>query len=102
MTVFAGESFVNLPVGPPDPKDDALRSFDVPEQAPERGLLTNETVYTTLKDCSDVKSQPSARFEAIDLDLDHMISPRYRISEDDPRLAAAELVQKTLFRQGQG
>jgi putative CocE/NonD family hydrolase len=116
MTVFTGESFVNLPVRPPDPKDDELRTFDAPEQAPlaeqtelrptalkrvvERDLLTNETVYTIFNDSSDVESQPSARFEAIDLDLDHTISQRYRISEDDPLSAAAEVVQKTLFRRG--
>ena len=116
MTVFTGESFLDLPVRPPDPKDDELRTFDAPEQAPlaeqtelrptafkrvvERDLLTNETIYTIFNDSSDIESQPSARFEAIDLDFDHTISQRYRIGEDDPLSATAEVVQKTLFRRG--
>jgi hypothetical protein len=102
-------------VRPSDPKDDELRTFDAPEQAPlaektelrptvmkrviERDLLTNETLYTIFNDSSDVESQPSARFEAIDLDLDHTIFQRYRIIEDNPLSAAAEVVQKTLFRR---
>jgi hypothetical protein len=116
MTVFTGESFIDLPVRPPDPKDDELQPFAAPEQAPlaeqtelrsaalkrviERNLITNETIYTIFNDSSAVDGEPSARFEAIDLDLDHTISQRFRIGEDNPLSAEAEVVQKTLFRRG--
>jgi uncharacterized protein len=116
ITVFTGESFLDLPLRTPDPKDDELQPFEAPEQAPlaeqtelrsvalrrviERDLVTNETVYTIFSDSSEVDSQPSARFEAIDLDLDHTIFQRFTIGEDDPLSAAAEVVQKALFRRG--
>ena len=116
MTIFTGESFMELPVRPPDPIDDELQPFAAPEQAPlaeqtelrsaalkrtvERDLVTNQTIYTIFNDSSEVESEPSARFDAIDLDLDHTISRRFRIGEDDPLSAEAEVVQKTLFRRG--
>src|ERR1043166_5920268 len=116
MTVFTRESFIDLPVRPPDPKDHGLQPFAAPEQAPlaeqtelrsaalkrviERDLVTNETIYTIFNDSSAVDGEPSARFDAIDLDLDHTISQRFRIGEDNPLSAEAEVVQKTLFRRG--
>jgi len=116
MTVYTGESSIDIPVRPPDPKDDELRPFGAPEQAPmaaqselrpavvrrriEKDLVTNETVYTVLNDSSDDESQPSVRFEDIDLDLDHTILQCFRIADDNPLSASAEVVQKILLRRG--
>ena len=61
--------------------------------------ITNEIIYTIFNDSSAVENDPSARFDAIELELDHTISRRFRIGEDDPLSAAAEVAQKTLFRR---
>jgi len=114
--VFTGESFVDFPVRPPDPRDAELRPFEPPEHAPpaeptelrpalleraiERDLATNEAIYTIFSDGGDLDSSAPARVEAIDLDVGHTILKRFRIGEEDPLSAQAEVVQKTRFRRG--
>jgi hypothetical protein len=40
------------------------------------------------------------RIKAIGLDVGHTMLKRFRISEEDPEMARAEVVQKTSFRRG--
>lgn len=116
VSIFTGESFIEFPVRPPDPKDAKLKSFSPPEHAPtadksavrpgrlkrivERDLAANETIYTVVSDGGDADGGTLARVEAINLEVGHTILRRFRISEEDPLSAQAEVVQKTLFRRG--
>jgi hypothetical protein len=114
VSIFTGESFVDLPVRPPDPRDAELTPFGPPERAPtqpiqlrpaalkriiERDLTVNETIYTISSD-GDLDGEAMARVEAINLDVGHTILNRFRIREEDPLSAQAQVVQKTLFRRG--
>jgi hypothetical protein len=40
------------------------------------------------------------RIEAIDLEVEHRTFKRFRIGEEDPGSAKAEVIQKTCFRRG--
>ena len=71
LSLFTGESFVDLPLRSPDPTDTALRPFESPERAAaeitelrpaplkrivERDRATNETVYTVSSGRGDLDS----------------------------------------------
>jgi uncharacterized protein len=114
VSLFTDESFVDLPVRPPDPKDAALTPFKSPERAAteiselrpgplkriiERDRATNETVYTVSSGRGDSETQ-LARIKAIDLEVGHTMLKRFRIGEEDPGTAQAEIIQKTCFRRG--
>ena len=115
VSVFTGESFVDLPVRPPDPRDSALRPFESPECAAaetaelrpaplkrlvERDRTTSETIYTVSNGRDDLDSAKLTRIKAIGLDVGHTMLKHFRIGEEDPEMARAEVIQKTRFRRG--
>ncbi len=115
VSLFTGESFLDLPVRPPDPRDAALRPFESPECAAtettglrpaalkriiERDRATNETVYTVSNGPDDLNGAKLTRLKAIDLEVGHATLKRFRIGEEDPGNAQAEVIQKTWFRRG--
>jgi uncharacterized protein len=114
LSLFTGNSFVDLPVRPPDPSDATLRRFAAPQRAAaevtelrpaalkriiERNRATDETVYTISSDV-DLNSPKLVRIDAIDLEIGHTMLKRFRISEADPDGAQAEVILKTWFRRG--
>ena len=116
VSLYTGESFVDLPVRPPDPRDSALRPFELPERAPqkppsfgppplkrivERDRTTNETIYTVSSGHrDDLDGAKLTRIKAIGLDVGHTMLKHFRIGEEDPEMARAEVTQKTWFRRG--
>ncbi|MGH8502460.1 MAG: CocE/NonD family hydrolase [Gammaproteobacteria bacterium] len=115
LSLITGASSLELPVRAPRISDNNLRPFDAPEAAPgiatkalrpakfrrtiERHLASNETQYAILTDGGEFEGASIARVEAIDLDVGNTILRRYRIGEDDPQSAQAEVTQKTLLRR---
>ena len=116
LTLYTGASTLALPVRAPSAADATLAPFPPPERAPplehtklrsapmrrtiERDLARNETVYTIFSDGGEFDGAALARVEAIDLDVGYMILKRFRINENDPLSAKAEIIQKTLLRRG--
>ncbi len=116
LTLYTGVGELWLPVRPPAPEDAELAPFPLPERAPplehtklrpapfkrtiERDLAANETIYTVFSDGGEFEGAALARVEAIDLDAGYTILKRFRISENDPLSAKAEVIQKTLLRRG--
>jgi putative CocE/NonD family hydrolase len=115
MSLFIGESFVDLPVRPLDPRDSALRPFESPERAAaetaelrpaplkrivERDRTTNETIYTVSSGRDNLDNAKLTRIKAIGLEVGHRMLKHFRIGEEDPEMARAEVVQKTWFRRG--
>jgi putative CocE/NonD family hydrolase len=114
LSLFTGKSFVDLPVRPPDPTDEALRPFEPPERAAaettelrpaalkrivERDRATNETVYTISTGRGDLDSPKLVHIKAIDLEVGQTMLKRFRIGEEDPEMAEAEVIHKTWFRR---
>jgi hypothetical protein len=112
LSLFTGASFVALPLRPPDPSDPMLRPFEPPERAAaettglrtaalrrivERDRTTNETVYTVASGPGDLDRPKLTRIKAIGLEVGHTMLKRFRIGEEDPGLARAEVIQKTWF-----
>ncbi|MGH7856704.1 MAG: CocE/NonD family hydrolase C-terminal non-catalytic domain-containing protein, partial [Candidatus Binatia bacterium] len=116
LSLFTGTSRLDLPLREPRAGDESLRSFDGPEAAPptehtalrpaafqrtiERDLSTNETVYTTFVEGGDFGAAGLARVEAIGLEVGQSMRKRFRIREDDPLSARAEIEQKTRLSRG--
>jgi predicted acyl esterase len=116
LRIFTGVSTLDLPVRSPRAEDAGLRRFEPPERGPtreprrlraapfrrtiERDLAANDTVYTLISDAADLGGAALARVEAIDLDVGHTITRRYRIGESDPLSARAEIDQRTDLRRG--
>jgi uncharacterized protein len=115
VSLFIGESFLDLPLRPPDRTDDALRPFEPPERAAaettelrpaplrqiiERDRTTNETIYIVSSGRGDLDSAKLTRIKAIGLEVGHTMFKRFRIGEEEPGPAQAEVVQKTWFRRG--
>jgi putative CocE/NonD family hydrolase len=114
LSLFTGESFVELPVRPPDSKDAVLEPFPSPERAPadttelrpaalkriiERNRATSETSYTVSRGRGDLDGIKLARIKAIDLEVGDTMLKHFRIGEDDPGTVQAEVVHKTWFRR---
>jgi uncharacterized protein len=114
LSLFTGKSFVDLPVRPPDPRDSALRPFEPAERAAaettefrpaalkrivERDRATNETVYTISSVRGDLDSAKLVHIKAIDLEVGQTMLKRFRIGEEDPEMAQAEVIHKTWFRR---
>jgi putative CocE/NonD family hydrolase len=115
LTVFAGASFVDLPVRPAAPEDAGLRPFEPPERAAkekrttlfsmnlkrsvERDLTTDETVYTLVGDGGELGGAALVRIEAIDLEVGYTQWQQYRIRDSDPLSAAIEMRQTTVMRR---
>jgi predicted acyl esterase len=116
ITVLGGESVLELPVRLSEPKDAELKPFEPPECAPsqaiqlraaplkriiERDIASDETIYTISSEGDDERDEPAVvRLESIDLNVSHTTVKRFRIREDDPLAAQAEVVHKTLFHRG--
>jgi putative CocE/NonD family hydrolase len=115
VSLFTGKSFLDLPVRPPDPRDATLRPFESPECAAaettelrpaplkriiERDRTTNQTLYTVSSGRGDLDSTKLTRIKAIDLEVGHTMLKHFRIGEEDPETAQAEIIQKTWFRRG--
>jgi putative CocE/NonD family hydrolase len=115
LSLFTGESFLDLPVRTPDPTDAALRPFKSPECAPtqatelrpaalkrivERDRATNETVYTVSSGRGNLDGAKLTRIKAVDLEIGHTTVKHFRIGEEDPGSAQAEVIQKTWFSRG--
>ena len=115
VSLFTGKSFVDLPVRPPDPRDAALMPFAPPERAAaettelrpaalkrivERDRATNETAYTISSGRGDLDNAKPVYLKAIDLEVGHTMLKRFRIGEEDPATAQAEVIHKTWFRRG--
>lgn len=115
VSLFTGKSFLDLPVRPPDPRDATLRPFESPECAAaettelrpaplkriiERDRTTNQTLYTASSGRGDLDSTKLTRIKAIDLEVGHTMLKHFRIGEEDPETAQAEIIQKTWFRRG--
>jgi hypothetical protein len=114
LSVFTGASFLDLPVRPPDAGDSARRPFEPPERAAaettelrpaplnrifERDRTTNEAIYTVSTGRSDLNGEKLTRIKAINLEVGHTMLKRFRIGEEDPETARAEVIQKTRFRR---
>jgi putative CocE/NonD family hydrolase len=115
LTLRTGSSVASLPVRPPRDEDRALPAFELPAAAPgvthkrlrplafrrtlETDLTTGELVYTLHSDAGDLGGAALARIEPIDLDLGYTLEKRYRILEEDPLSAQAELLQRARMRR---
>jgi putative CocE/NonD family hydrolase len=114
LSVFTGRSFVALPVRPPEPSDAALTPFAPPECAAaeatelrpaalkrivERDRATNESTYTISSGRGDLDNPKLIRIKAIDLEIAQTMLKRFRIGDDDPEMAQAEVIHKTWFRR---
>ncbi|MCY1127294.1 CocE/NonD family hydrolase [Frigidibacter sp. RF13] len=113
LTVVTGESHLTLPVRPPDPADEALRSFDPPEMAAptptidlpvetkhhrtvSRDLLIGEMVvdfprWTYAKEMPDIGQ--TVRSDAL---------ARYRIIDRDPLSASCETEANVVIERKDG
>ncbi len=116
LSLFTGNSFVDLPERPPDPRDEALRPFEPPERAAvlttelrpaalksivERDRATGETVYTIRMGRGDLDKPKLEHIEAIDLEVGQTMLKRFRSGDADPEMAQAEVIHKTWFRRRQ-
>jgi len=114
LSLFTGKSFVDLPVRPPDSRDGALRPFEPAERAAAettelrpaalkrivaRDRATNETVYTVSSGRADLENARLVHIKAIDLEVGQTMLKRFRIGEEDPEMAQAEVIHKTWFRR---
>ena len=116
LTLFTGTSNLELPVRPVDPGDDRQRPFAEPEGAPsapytelrprrvtrmvERDGATGEVVHTIVTEGAELGAAGQGRLEEIDLELEQSSVRRYRIRDDDPLTARAEVVQRMGLRRG--
>ena len=60
----------------------------------ERNRATNETVYTISSGNGDLDSPKLVHINAIDLEMGHTMLKRFRIGEEDPDGAQAEVILK--------
>ncbi|MBO6783418.1 MAG: CocE/NonD family hydrolase, partial [Alphaproteobacteria bacterium] len=115
LNLATGESILDLPVWPPREEDAGLRAFDAPERGPGedtvqirplrqirelgRDLTANELIHTLRTDGGEIGGASLARIEAIDLEVGRRMERRYRIGEQDPLSARAEIVQDFILRR---
>jgi uncharacterized protein len=115
LSLFTGKSLMNLPARAPDRSDAALRPFESPERAAaelielrpaalkrivERDRATNETIYTVSSNPGDTADPKLITIKAIDLEVGHTMLKRFRIGEEDPATAQAEVIHTTWLRRG--
>jgi len=117
LTLFTGASAIDVPVRPAAPEDARLPPFAPPEGAPlpayselrplhvertvERDGATGEVVYTIASEGGAFRAGGPGRMEAIDLELEEATVRRYRIRDDDPLSARAEVVRRMGLRRGE-
>lgn len=116
LSLISARSRLILPVRPPHAMDERLAPFAEPESAPrlshtelrsapfqrriERDLASNATLYTLYTDGGDFDNTALTRVDDIDLAVGHTIRKQFRIQEEDPLSAHAEVVQKSRFERG--
>ncbi len=114
MVLFAGASALELPVRPPAREDDQPSPFAEPEGAPlpayhelrpmrvDRRIERDggEVVHTIASEGGAFRAGGPGRLEAIDLELEESSLRRYRIRDDHPLSARAEVVQRMGLRRG--
>ena len=115
VTVHLGASRLELPVRPPDPADDRLLRFGAPEGAPppayeelrparvERSVVRegDETVHTIVSEGGAFHAGGPGRLAEIDLDLCEWSRRCYRIRDDDPLSARAEVEHRVALRRAE-
>ena len=116
VAIETGSSRLELPVRPPREEDAALRPFEPPEAAPplaatdlhpggysrsvERDPGTGEIVQVAELDV-DERGEPSLSvIDAIDLTVGHRIVEEFRIRDDDPSSARAEIRHESVLARG--
>jgi putative CocE/NonD family hydrolase len=114
LTVYTGASRLELPVRPPDADDDRMACFAEPQGAPpasyrelrpmrvERTVERDggEVVYTVTSEAGAFRAGGPGRMEEVDLEIEESSVRRYRIRDDDPLSARAEVVQRMALRRG--
>ncbi|MDX1755704.1 MAG: CocE/NonD family hydrolase [Marinobacter sp.] len=116
LTVYTSVSELHLPIRPSRSEDRELPDFEPPERGPrpdttplewapshrlvELDLTTDETVYTTFSDGGDFGGAAVARLDDIDLTIGYTIRRVFRINEQNPHSAHAQIEQQTLMKRG--
>ena len=116
LGVFCGSSHLELPVRPPAAEDGRLRPFEEPECAStspytelepariersvERDPATGDIVQTIVSAGGGFGIEGRGRLEAVDLEIGHTMTRRYRVRADDPLTARAEVTQEMTLRRG--
>jgi hypothetical protein len=117
LSVWTGESRITLPVRPMSPHDDGLRPFEPPESGPppaiehvtsgggvrrsvELDAETGELVHRVIIDMDDHGEPSIERLVEIDLESGHGLLEEFRIRDDDPLSARAEVTHRTVTRRG--
>jgi putative CocE/NonD family hydrolase len=113
-TIYTGASTLTLPVRPPRPEDETLRSFAPPEAAarldtsalrPARYARVLERDLparaTTLRVLSEGDAYPGAitRIDEIDLDVGYRIEQQFRIVDEAPCDTTTTIEQSGLLRR---
>jgi hypothetical protein len=114
LTIFTGDSFLELPARPSSAADAELRPFEPPERAAaetmeltpaplqrviEHDAGSGETVCT-ISEGGDTETPPLLHIGAIGLEVSQSLRKRYRIGAADPQTARAEVIGNTAFRRG--
>ncbi len=117
LSLWTGHSRLVLPVRPPGPADASLRAFPPPEAAAppatekvaagggvrrsvERDPRTGELVHRVIIDMNDAGEPSLERLVDIDLEVGHGLAEVFRIRDDDPLSASAEVTHRTVTRRG--
>ena len=110
LTLTPGKCALDLPVRPPSRRDKKPPGFKAPESAPPfaRTALTpgsrNRTIRTdlgkgeTIVEVTDTSGRN--RYDEIDLIAEARSTERYRVVEDDPLAATAEVAWTWEFERG--
>jgi hypothetical protein len=108
LTVFPRRSMLELPVRPPNPDDARLRAFGKPERAAPAPYaeLQPWRVHRSVERTGagevahTITGAGAGRLEEIDLGIEQSSERRYRIRDDEPLAARAEVVQRMALRRG--
>lgn len=117
LELDTSESVLRLPIRPMNAQDDLLTRFAPPESvgpsstciplAPaqfkrtvERDLVTNEVIHSLISESGDLGTGAIVRIEEIDLELGHHVERHFRIDEQDPLSANAEVIERMMMRRG--
>jgi hypothetical protein len=110
LTVYAGTGHLQLPARPPRAEDANLRPFPPAEAAPAlpmiehradainetvtQDLITGETIFTTDEDHGHYTIEP------IGLDVEHDKREVFRVADDEPTSAVADIAYRRRVSRG--